>query len=132
MNPAQAHDFLSRVFHSLFNPAESAEQTGRYFSADYQQHADGKVLDHRLFVAHARTLKETLQSATVTFEKIIASGESLASVHIVDAVKHNGQSMKVKVIALYEIRDGLISRVDELSHLLEGSESDKDLGTRHG
>jgi len=131
MTHIQAHQFLTKVFNSLFDPAETAEQTGRYFASDYQQHADGKVLDHALFIEHARTLKATLQSATVNFEKVIASGQSLASVHIVNAIKHNGQSLKVKVVALYEIEDGLIRRVDELSHLLEGDASDRDLGTRH-
>jgi hypothetical protein len=131
MTPAQAQRFLSRIFNSLFDPAQTAEQTGRHFAGDYQQHADGKVLDHALFVEHARTLKATLKSASVSFEKVIACGQSLASVHIVDAIKHDGQRLKVKVVALYEVEDGLIRRVDELSHLLEGEASDRDLGTRH-
>ena len=131
MTHTQARQFLGQIFNSLFDPAETAEQTGRYFAPEYQQFADGKVLDHALFVEHARTLKATLQSATVTFEKVIACGQSLASVHIVDAIKHNGQRLKVKVVALYEVENGLIRRVDELSHLLEGDASDRDLGTRH-
>ncbi len=131
MTTAQARHYLNEVFHSLFDPAISAEATARYFTPGYQQHADGKVLDHPMFVEHARTLKSTLQYATVTFGNVIASGNTLASWHIVDAVKHNGQALRVKVVAIYQLEDGLIARVDELTHLMEGEASDRDLGTRH-
>ncbi len=131
MNSIQARQFLTQVFHSLFDPTVSAEETGRFFAPNYQQHADGKVLDHAMFVEHARLLKSTLQSAAVSFGKIIASDNTLASWHIVEAVKHNGQSLRVKVIAFYELEEGLIARVDELTHLLAGEESDRDLGSRH-
>lgn len=131
MNSAQARQFLTQVFHSLFDPAVSAEETGRYFAPGYQQHADGKVLDHAMFVEHARILKSTLQSASVSFGNIVAGDDALASWHIVEAIKHNGQRLRVKVIALYELEDGLIARVDELTHLLAGEESDRDLGSRH-
>jgi hypothetical protein len=48
----------------------------------------------------------------------------------VEATKANGETIRVKVIALYTLEKGKIVRVDELTHLLKGAEADRDIGFR--
>jgi hypothetical protein len=53
-----------------------------------------------------------------------------AYIHLVDAEKTNGDTIRAKVIAFYTVRDGKIVHVDELTHLLHGADEDRDMGSR--
>ena len=55
----------------------------------------------------------------MTFERIVADGDHIADIHILDATKKNGAALRMKVIAFYKLKDGKIVEVDELTHLLE-------------
>ncbi|MCH2274485.1 nuclear transport factor 2 family protein [Thalassospira sp.] len=122
--------FLENLFGLLLDPERPAEDLLHLFTSDYVQIADGKTLDLKDFVAHARTLKSILKSAHVRFEKIITSNNSIADIHIVDAIKKDGSTMTCKVLTFYEMRDGKISRIEELSHLIAGAKEDSDLASR--
>ena len=50
--------------------------------------------------------------------------------HHATALKPDGSEVKMHVIAEFRVRDGKIYYCDELTHMLSGSESDKDLGSR--
>ncbi len=133
MLPTTPHDarvFLHALFEQLFDPAVPSEAIGAYFHPDYQQLVDGKILNFTDFIAHVGVLKSTLASAQVTFEQILVNGQEWADIHYVDAVKQDGSRLRVKVLAFYIFRDGKISRIEELTHLEQGSAVDQDLGSR--
>lgn len=126
----EAHDLLRRMFDAFTDPTTRPEVFGELLTPDYIQRVDGKELDYAGFLAHTAALQASLKSASVTFEHMVTDGLSAATVHIADAVKANGERIRLKVIAYYEFRDKRIALVDELTHLLDGTEQDRDLGSK--
>lgn len=49
--------------------------------------------------------------------------------HLVDAVKKNGQEVKVKVISYFEVENDKITLCDELTHVLTGIAEDQNIGS---
>lgn len=120
--------WLREVFTNVIEDLAATEQTiAKYFAEDYIQHVDGKTLHYQDFVAHMRTQKSLMKSIKVTFEHMLVEGEKINTVHRVHGVKKNGQEIEAKVIALLQIRDRKIILCDELTHLIKGEKSDKDL-----
>ena len=126
----EAREFLEKVFANMFDPQTAAESLSEFFATDYVQDADGARLDFNGFIDHARILKNTLRSGHVRFEEILVDGPKIADVHIIEATKANGDTIRVKVIALYILEKGKIVRVHELTHLLKGVDADRDIGFR--
>ena len=77
-----------------------------------------------------RALKRVMKSLKVTFRYLIAEGDKVATVHIVEGEKTNGTKIKAQVNAVSQIRDGKVVHCDELTHLYQGDKEDKDLGSR--
>ena len=127
MSREDARQFLEKVFANMFDPQAAAESLSEFFSTDYVLDADGARLDFNAFIDHARVLKNTFTSGHVRFEEILVDGPKIADVHIVEATKANGDTIRVKVIALYILEKGKIVRVHELTHLLKGVDADRDM-----
>lgn len=130
MTRDEVHDLLQRMFDAFTNPNTKPEQFAELMTSDYIQRVDGKQLDFAGFLSHSETLQKSLVSSSVTFEHIVTDGVSAATVHVAEAVKVNGERIRLKVIAYYQFRGNRISLVDELTHLLEGTAQDRDLGSR--
>jgi ketosteroid isomerase-like protein len=112
LSKKQARRLIENALASLLDPRQDAESLSRYFAPDYVQDVDGKRLDFNGFIDHARTLKSSLRSGRATIETIIVDGMTIADIHVVDAEKTNGATIRAKVIAFYTVRDGKIVRVD--------------------
>ena len=130
LSKEQARALIENALASLLDPRQDAESLSRFFAADYVQDVDGKRLDFRGFIDHARTLKTSLRSARATIENFVVDGMTIADIHVVEGEKTNGDTIRAKVIAFYAVRDGKIVRVEELTHLLQGSDEDRDMGSR--
>jgi len=130
MNHEEARALVQRVLDALIDPSVSAEEVGAYMSRDYRQESDGVILDRRGFIEHARRLKSTLREGRAVIDKIFVDGSTVVSVHRVRATKNDGSTVQIKVIACFETKDGKVVSTDELSHLIEGSSSDRDLSSR--
>lgn len=132
MSPDEIKMFIKEVFINLIENRDADEETyARYFSKDYIQYVDGKILDYDHFVRHMKALADTIKSAQVTFKHIIAEGDKVATIHRVNAVKHDDSQIEVQVNALFQIKDNRIILCDELTYLIQGEKSDKDLASRH-
>lgn len=130
LSKTEARALIEKALESMLDPEAPVEELSEFFSPDYKQDADGATLDFTDFLAHARDLKSTISSGSVTFETMIVDGPTIADIHIVSATKINGDKVCVKVIAFYTVEHGKITRVDELTHLLSGSAEDRNLGSR--
>jgi len=102
----------------------------RYFSPRYVQKTDGRTLDYAGFVAHVRELKRTLKKVKITFERVIAEGANVVSIHRAEAEKIAGGRIAIRVFALFVIDDGMIVLCDELTRLEQGAHEDRDLASR--
>ncbi|TIX87532.1 nuclear transport factor 2 family protein [Rhizobium sp. P44RR-XXIV] len=130
MTQNEVHDLLQRMFAAFTNPATKPEQYAGLLTPDYIQRVDGKQLDYAGFLHHSAALQASLSSSSVSFEHFVTDGVSAATVHIAEALKINGERIRLKVIAYYQFRENRICLVDELTHLLEGTSQDRDLGSR--
>lgn len=108
-----------------------AHEIEKYFSKRYVQNVDGRTLLFEEFVAHVIKQKETVALAKVRFLNLICETNVVFSNHEVDVLKKDGSKAKFKVIAEFCIADGKIVSCDELTRMIEGEKSDRDLGSRH-
>ena len=121
---------IRNAFHEIFeNPDSDIDSIGKYFSKDYIQHVDGKTLNFEAFIKHIQTLKSKVKNVHIEFLELIADGNKACSVHIASAQKKEGHLVEAKVIAFFELKDGKIVLVDELTHLIVGESSDKEIGS---
>jgi predicted SnoaL-like aldol condensation-catalyzing enzyme len=122
---------VERAFQEVFaSDAFDEGAIARYFSPRYVQKTDGRTLDFPGFVAHVRELKRTLKNVKITFERAVAEGASVVTIHRAEAEKVAGGRIAVRVFALFVIDDGKIVLCDELSRLEEGVAEDRDLASR--
>ena len=124
--------FVKEIFKNTIENMDATEETyAQYFSQDYIQHVDGKTLTYTDFVAHMKAQKNVIKSAKVTFKHIITEGDTVATVHIVNGIKKDGSIIEAQVNALFKIKNKKVVLCDELTHLIKGEKSDRDLGSRH-
>jgi hypothetical protein len=112
------------------NLKATEEDFARYHTKDYIQHVDGKVLNFEQYVVHRKALQKTVKSVQVVFHDMIVSGNKVVTRHTAHAKKNDGKQIELQVIAIFEVRDGKIASCHELTHLLKGEKSDRDLGSR--
>lgn len=121
---------MNRLFKDVIEDLHADETViSQYFSSSYIQHVDGHTLNYREFIEHMLAQKAILSSAEVTIERCVEEGSTICTVHIVDAVKKNGEMVKVKVIAYFEIEDDKITLCDELTYVLKGEAKDQNIGS---
>ncbi len=123
--------FIRNVFSNVVENMHATEATyATYFSKTYVQYVDGEKLNYADFVAHMKAQKNVMQSVKITVKHIVVEGDKVATIHVIDGVKKNKTRVKAQVNALFQIKDGKIILCDELTHLIAGEKSDKDLGSR--
>ena len=122
---------VERAFGDVFaSDAFDENVIARYFSPTYVQKTDGRTVDFQGFVAHVRELKRTLRNVRITFERMVAEGASVVTIHRAEAEKIAGGRIAIRVFALFVIEDGKIVLCDELTRLEEGAREDGDLASR--
>lgn len=131
MKPDEMKQFIQDAFKAIIVDTNATDETySTYFSKDYIQYVDGKELNYKGFVQHMKALKAALYSATVSFRHIIAEDDKVSTVHVINAIKKDGRKVVAQVNALMQIEDEKIVLCDELTHIIHGDASDKDLGSR--
>ena len=132
MSTAETKAFIEEVFNNVLEDTNATERAyEKYFSKDYIQRVDGKVLNYSDFVKHMQAQKAVLKSLKITFKYIIVEGDKIATVHIVDGVKKDGGIIEAQVNAVFQIKNKKIILCDELTRMIKGAKSDADLGSRH-
>src|SRR5580700_3700669 len=122
---------IARAFQEVFaSDAFDEAAIARYFSPCYVQKTDGRTLDYPGFVAHVRELKRTVKNVKITFERMVAEGANVVSIHRAEAEKTAGGRISIRVFALFVIDEGKIVLCDELTRLEHGAAEDRDLASR--
>jgi predicted SnoaL-like aldol condensation-catalyzing enzyme len=134
VQPTRQEEFnkslVEQAFQDVFaSDAFDESAISRYFSPRYVQKTDGRTLDFAGFVAHVRELKRTLKNVKITFERAIAEGASVVTIHRAEAEKVSGGRVVVRVFALFVIDEGKIVLCDELTHLEQGAAEDRNLAS---
>ncbi|WP_077928340.1 nuclear transport factor 2 family protein [Wohlfahrtiimonas populi] len=121
---------VAESFEVLFDAEKTVDDVRPFFVKNYTQWVDGKSLDYNGFFQHVVALKEVIATAHVEFIEFMVAGDTAADIHDVFVTKKNGETLHVRVIAFFTFENDQIASVREMTHLLEGNESDHDLGSR--
>ncbi len=123
-------ELIKAVFKLVFEEKVTDEETlSQYFSPSYVQTVNNETLDFEAFVKHIAHLQAKISACTITFKRLVAEDNVVFSNHMVDSTLQNGDHVRHHVIAEFEIQDGKIVKCDELTCLLEGHATYRDLGS---
>lgn len=122
--------FIQKVFSEVLeNPAFDELLIEKYFSKDYVQLVDRQQLNYENFVLHIKKLKEKVTEQKIEFISHAENDNIIFTNHVVKSQLKDGSFVCHKVLAEFTIQNSKIIRCDELTVLLEGSQSEKNLGS---
>jgi hypothetical protein len=105
-------------------------QIRRYFSEDYVQNVDGKTLRFEEFMMHVRFLRGATKSLRFEVIDAVYADGILADRHRVHIVKANGELMEAEVLAFLRIKDCRVVELNELTQVIKGEATDREMGSR--
>ncbi|KAA2256009.1 nuclear transport factor 2 family protein [Solihabitans fulvus] len=102
----------------------------RHFAPDYRQRTDGRWDDRPEFLAHIAHLRRVVADGSVQVHDELVDGDRYADRHTVTVTKTDGATVRMEVYLFAEYApDGRFRRVEETTLLLEGTGTDRDLGS---
>lgn len=102
----------------------------RHFSPGYMQRTNGHWDDRETFAQHARKLREVVASARIEVLDELRDGQRYADRHRVHVTKRDGTQVVQEVYLFAELdAEGRFARIEETTLMLEGTESDRDMGS---
>jgi len=123
---------FKELFREIFaNPLYNESAISQYFTPEYRQEVDGKILNYEQFCKHIIAQQEIVASMTFEFQTLVEEGNILFSNHIATIKMKNGESLEMRVIGEFHFVNGKINYCNELTHMITGDSSNKDLGSRH-
>lgn len=128
MTPKQMHRWIQEALHYGFD-MKTRDYT-KYMSPNYIEHIDGKVFNFKQWLHHMNGLKHLMRSYTLTFDEIVAEKNQVATSYVVHATKKDGTKLDIRIIAIFKIKNGKMIYCDELTHVLRGSQADREIGSR--
>lgn len=103
----------------------------QYLHPEFIQYVDGETLNLYDCLTHARSVKASMKSGKITFEHVIGEGNKVCTVHIAESITNGGNAVKFKVIAYFELKDNKIRLFDELTRMIDGDDTDRDITSRN-
>lgn len=124
-------DIRTALTDLLFTPGlDLDEAADRHFAPDYRQRTDGSWSDRTEFLAHIAHLREVVADGKVEVHDELVDGNLYADRHTVDVTKTDGSTVRLEVYVFAEFAaDGRFRRLEETTLMLEGAESDRNLGS---
>nr|WP_315035427.1 nuclear transport factor 2 family protein [uncultured Chryseobacterium sp.] len=123
-------NFIREVFSQVLeNPVFDEVTIEKYFSKDYVQFVDHSQLNYDEFVLHIKKLKEKVSEQKIEILRYAINGDIIFTHHVAESLLKDGSRVKHKVIAQFTIQNDKIVQCDELTLLLEGSHTEKNLGS---
>lgn len=113
----------------LRTEALDVETAACFFSPQYQQHVDGRILNYAEFLAHLAYLKSQVQQMHLQILALASHGNTVMTHHRVDVTRYQGAVARFEVLARFECIEGSIVSCYEHSRLCEGEAQYRDLGS---
>lgn len=128
MTPVQMKAWIQEALHYGFDM--KTQDYTKYMSKNYVEHIDGKVFNFQQWLHHMNGLKVLMKSYSLTFDEILAEDNKIAASYVVHAIKKNGSELDIRIIAIFKVKDGKLVYCDELTHLIKGNPSEKNIGSQ--
>jgi ketosteroid isomerase-like protein len=115
----------------LFNGDLTLEQAvDRHFTAEYRQRTDGEWADRAQFLEHIAHLRTLVAGGHVEVHEELYDGSKYADRHTAHITKKDGTSVRMEVYVFADLAaDGRFSRIEETTLMLQGSSSDRNIGS---
>ena len=128
-NP-KANEYLLGFFKAFIARDKTALES--MLSKGYIQKFGGSQNDRDEFIQHSLVLSKQLKTMDILFKDVnIDSNGTISEIHVVEVTELDGSKSKFKLYAFYYFdNDGKLKLIDELSTMLEGSNENKDMGSR--
>lgn len=121
---------IQEVFSSILeNPVFDLSLIEKYFSKDYIQLVDHHQLNYEEFILHIKKLKEKVAEQKIDILNYAENENIIFTHHIAKSILKDGTVVRHKVLAEFTIQNGKIIGCDELTLLLEGNQTEKNLGS---
>lgn len=128
MRTTDIHCALDDILNQQQWPLEDV--LDRHFSPGYRQRTNGHWDDREAFAQHARKLREVVESARIEMLDELRDGQRYADRHRVHVTKRDGSQVVQEVYLFAELdAEGRFKRIEETTLMLEGAESDRQLGS---
>ncbi|MFS4470269.1 hypothetical protein [Chryseobacterium sp. T20] len=122
--------FIQQVFQEVLeNPVFDEVLIEKYFSKQYIQFVDHAQLNYEEFVLHIKKLKEKIAEQKMEIITYAENGNIIFTNHIAKSTLKDGSKVVHKVLAEFTIQNHQIIRCDEMTLLVEGDETEKNLGS---
>ena len=122
--------FIRQVFKEVLeNPVFDELLIEKYFSKEYIQFVNHSQLNYEEFVLHIKKLKEKVTEQKLEIINYAENGTVIFTNHIAKSKLKDGSKVVHKVLAEFTIQNHQIIRCDELTLLVEGNHTEKDLGS---
>ncbi|MDR3024983.1 hypothetical protein [Chryseobacterium sp.] len=122
--------FIQQVFKEVLeNPVFDESLIEKYFSKEYTQFVDHSQLNYDEFVLHIKKLKEKVAEQKLEIINYAENGNIIFTNHTAKSILKDGTRVLHKVLAEFTIQDHKIIRCDELTLLVEGNHTEKNLGS---
>jgi hypothetical protein len=104
----------------------------RHFLPTYSQRTDGICSDRSGFATHIAHLRSIIASVSIEVLDEFRDGTRYADRHIVDVAKTDGGRVTQEVYLFGELADdGRFAHIDETTLMLDGDETDRNIGSVH-
>ncbi|ROS17724.1 hypothetical protein EDF65_2105 [Chryseobacterium nakagawai] len=129
-NDTPMKHIIQQVFLNILeNPVFDLSFIEKYFSKDYIQFVDHHQLNYEEFILHIKKLKEKVAEQKIEILNYAENGNVIFTHHLAKSVLKDGGIVLHKVLAEFTIEDKKIVKCDELTLLLEGDFSSRNLGS---
>lgn len=118
---------VEKMFQVFADTHSNLTNFSNYLSSNYIQNADGHTINYQGFLAHVQGLHSAMKSIHFTFEQIVAEGDIVATHHIANGIKKNGQRVKTEFFSFFTVKNHKITECQEVSRMIEGTSEDQDL-----
>ncbi|GBQ41348.1 hypothetical protein CFR79_14725 [Komagataeibacter saccharivorans] len=128
MSSTHHEQIIREMFTTFTDFGSTPDKLLDFMTPDYRQFVDGREMTLDDFRVHTHALRNALGALEIDIQHVVCEDDKAATVHVARATRRSGEQSLIKVIAFYQFREGRICLVDELTHVLEGSGSDRALG----
>lgn len=121
MNGKEAEAFLDEMAKAVCDPTADSKVTDQYFTEDFEQIIDDTTIGRSQLDSRLDLFRKEYSDVRFEYLSAVCEGDRIADVHLVHAKAKDGQQLTIKVISLYTLRDGRISRAETLTRLIDGT-----------
>lgn len=129
LSPAESEALVKKaVKYALLNRNPDLDY-GRYVAKNFVNVVDGNTFNFEEWVAHQKHIKSITTSMRPIFKWIIAKEDEVAVLFHIHLTKSDGSQLEVKDMGFFKIKNHKIVYVEEITRLVKGDESDKNIGS---